>query len=102
MPSMDNWDDLGYYIKYLVDTKSPGIKQRIILEIFKDDNVDHSEYSIVWDIPLELHESLIRLLDSKYLRMQPDRKFRAMISIQQYIEKLLEKEKVRYNKRRAI
>ena len=36
MPSMDDWDDLGTHLKFLVTTKHIGSRQRIIIEVFKD------------------------------------------------------------------
>jgi len=100
MPSMDNWDDLGYYLKYLVDTKSPGKKQRIILEIFKDEHVDHSEYNIIWDVPTDLYETTTRLLTNKLLAIQPERRYKVIHDIKLKMESLLERENKRYNKKR--
>ena len=102
MPSMDDWDDLGVYLKFLVTTKHIGSRQRIIIEVFKDEQVEHCEYNIVWDVPSDLYETTTRLLTDKLLSIQPDRRYKVIHDIKQKMESLLEKENKRYNRKRNL
>ena len=59
MPSMNDWNEFGTYLEFLIGVRRKTIPEQVLIQVYKSDNKDDPvQYEPVWDIPWNLYSAL--------------------------------------------